>query len=676
MLFDAINLSILDKRINFDYYFSHIFQITNTKFMKKALLLCLLVALTVGLSAQSQRMALLEHFTQASCGPCATYNPLVKQYFTNNPTNRIAIKYQTSWPGFDPMNLHNPTQVADRVSYYGVSGVPDVVIDGNVAQGNPGNLFANGQSSTMDARVGVASNFDITVFHTLSNDLTAVNVDAIITSTAAVANANLKAHIVVVEKHIAFPSAPGSNGEKDFYNVMKRMLPNSNGTDLQDVWATGNTVVLSESWNFSNVYNIGDLGVVVFIQDDVTKEVYQAGFSEFITLPQGVQSVDLATTSQGFSGDYCTTTYTPEATVANTSNKNLDSVAVSYTINGGAGVTQMVAVNAGASANVSFPSINVAFGDEVVFNTVVQDAGYIDLAAINNSVTVNNFIILDPNFDNGTDLFVEWNNGTIGAPSPPGAIDDNPEEIRAFYVDNTVTNPALGWNLGGNGNSNGCFRWDFYSILANKSSSLIFEEIDLTGKTGCSLNFTYAYAQYQAENDRLAIFASDDCGATWTQLFNKAGSSLSTAPATTNRFYPNVNNWKDESLDMSMFDNSSDVIIRVTGTSAYGNSLYIDDIKTTSLVSTEDVKLEASLNVYPNPTVDNFTLEFELTDATKLNINLVNAMGQTVRTIDNSNFNSGKHLINVNTSDLAAGTYFVTIRNEEGVTTKTVTIIR
>jgi hypothetical protein len=646
--------------------------------MKKVLLLSLLVAMTVGLSAQSQRMALLEHFTQASCGPCATYNPLVKQYFTNNPTNRIAIKYQTSWPGVDPMNAHNPTQIADRVSYYGVTGVPNVVIDGNVAQGNPGTLFANGQSTTMDARVGVASNFDVTVFHTLSNDLSSVGVDAVITSTAAVANANLKAHIVIVEKHIAFASAPGSNGETDFYNVMKRMLPNSSGTDLQDVWANGNTVVLSESWSFTNVYNLGDLAAIVFIQDNVTKEVYQAGFSEFITLPANVQTVDLATTAQAFSGaDYCATTYTPQANVSNTSNKNLDSVQVSYTVNGGAGASQMIVLNAGASANATFPSINVAFGDEVVFSTVIQDAGYIDLAAINNSATVNNFIILDPNFDNGTALDVQWNNGTLGAPSPPGAIDDNPADIRAYYVDNTIST-AVTWNLGGNGNSNGCFRWDYYGIPAGESSSLIFEEIDLSGTYNNMLSFTYAYAQYGSENDELAVYASDDCGATWTELFNKSGAALATAPAVNNaRFYPNVNNWDDVTVIMSMFDGKSDVIVKITGTSAFGNSLYLDDVQTSNFaVSTEDVKLETSLNVYPNPTVDNFTLEFELTEATKLDINLVNAIGQTVRSIENNNFNSGEHLINVNTSDLAAGTYFVTIRNQEGVTTKTITITK
>ncbi len=642
--------------------------------MKKVLLLNLFIALTVGLSAQSARTVLLEHFTQASCGPCATYNPLVKQYLTSTQTNVVAIKYQTSWPGYDPMNLHNPTQVASRVSYYGVSGVPDVVIDGNYAQGNPGTIFAGGVCPTIDTRSQTTSPFDITVFHSLSSDLSSVDVSAIVTSTNAVANANLKAHIVVVEKHIAFSSAPGSNGEKDFYNVMKRMLPSATGTDLQDVWANGNTVVLSESWNFSNVYNIGDLGVVVYIQDDVTKEVYQAGFSEFITLPANIQTVDLATSATHTPDGYCNSSYTPVATVNNPSNKNLDSVAVSYTVNGGAGVTQMLALNAGASGVATFPAINVAFGDEVVFNTIIQDAGYIDLAAIDNSVTINNFVLLDASFDNGTALDIQWNNGTLGAPSPAGAIDDNPDGIAAFYVDNTIST-AVSWNLGGNGNSNGCFRWDFYSIQAG-ASSLVFEEIDLTGTYNNLLSFTYAYAQYGNENDRLKISASDDCGATWTVLFDKAGSALATRAAVNPaRFYPTATEWDDVTVPFSMFDGKNDVIIKFEGTSAYGNSLYIDDIATSNfIVSTENVALETSLNVYPNPTVDNFTVAFELTEATKLEINLVNAIGQKVRSIKTGNFNGGEHLINVDASDLAAGTYFVTIRNEEGVTTKTITI--
>jgi hypothetical protein len=678
MLFDGIYLSILDKRINFGYYFSHIFKFRNTKFMKKVLLLSLLVAMTVGLSAQSQRMALLEHFTSASCPPCAAANPNIEAYFNTTSSNVVSIKYQGNF-GYDPMEDHNPVEAAARFSYYNGSGVPNSVIDGTL-NAHPNTYFTSaGASPTMDAQSQISSDFDISVFHSLNNAGTGLDVTAVITASGAVANANLVAHVVVVEKLISFASAPGSNGEKDFHNVMKKMLPSQNGTDLQDVWANGNTVVVSEVWNLANVYNIGELAVVAFVQDVVTKEVYQAGYSETIILPANMQNADLTATTQGFANtDYCVSTYTPEVNVANSSNSDLDSVAVSYTKNGGAGATQVVAINGGSNANVTFSPIGIAFGDEVVFNTTIQDYGFIDLSSIDNSVAIDNFVVLDPNFDNGTALDIQWNNGTFAAPSPPGAIDDNPDGILAGYIDNSAT-AAVTWNLGGNGNSNGCFFWDFFTISAGQGSSLIFEDIDLSGTYNNMLSFTYAYAQYSAAGtaENLTVSASEDCGATWVELFNKSGAALSTAALTTSRFFPNVNDWDDVTVVMSMFDNKSDVILKITGLSDYGNSLYIDDVATSNfLVSTEDVKLETSLNVYPNPTVDNFTLEFELTEATKLDINLVNGIGQTVRSIDNSNFNSGEHLINVNTTDLAAGTYFITIRNQEGVTTKTITVIK
>lgn len=646
--------------------------------MKKTLLLTLLVAMAAGVFAQSQRMVLLEHFTQASCPPCATYNPLVKQYFDNTSTNATSIKYQTSWPGTDPMNTHNPGDVADRVSYYSVGGVPDVVIDGNVAQGNPGTLFAGGQSATMDTRGGIASDFDITVVHSLSSDASSVDVTGVITATNSVANANLVAHIVIVEKHISFSSAPGSNGETDFYNVMKKMLPSAAGQSVQSTWSNGNTVVLSQSWNISNVYNIGELGAIVFIQDDVTKEIMQAGFSEIITLPSNIQTADLAATSS-FAGnaDLCDNAFTPSVTITNNSSSSLDSVEVSYTINNVPSGTQMIALGANANQTVTFSNTNVIYGDEVVYTSSIQDYGYLDLSSINNSVTIDNFIVLDPTFDNGAGVDVTFNNMSIGAPSPAGAIDDNPDNIRAYYVDNNISQ-AVTWNLGGNGNSNGCFRWDYYAIPAGQSSSLIFEEIDLTGEVLNTLSFTYAYAQYSNENDQLIISASNDCGNTWVELFNESGADLATRSAVGNaRFYPQTNEWEDKTVNLSMFDGQSDIILKVEGVSAFGNSLYIDDIKTQGFpVSTEKEELETSLNVYPNPAVNDFNVSFEINQASDMNITLVNGIGQTIRTISNETFAAGEHLINVNTADLAAGTYFVTIRSEEGITTKTITVTK
>lgn len=49
----------------------------------------------------------------------------------------------------------------------------------------------------------------------------------------------LVAHNVVIEKHIHFNTAPGTNGEKDFYNVMKKMLPGSGAPACPLLWRRG-----------------------------------------------------------------------------------------------------------------------------------------------------------------------------------------------------------------------------------------------------------------------------------------------------------------------------------------------------------------------------------------------------------------------------------------------------
>ncbi|HAG05757.1 MAG TPA: hypothetical protein DCG68_02730, partial [Cryomorphaceae bacterium] len=79
--------------------------------MKKlTLALALLLGGTTAF-AQATRLVLFEEFTQASCSPCASQNPAFNTLLSGNTTKAISIKYQTSWPGVDPMNAANPTDV-------------------------------------------------------------------------------------------------------------------------------------------------------------------------------------------------------------------------------------------------------------------------------------------------------------------------------------------------------------------------------------------------------------------------------------------------------------------------------------------------------------------------------------------------------------------------------------
>ncbi len=63
------------------------------------------------------------------------------------------------------------------------------------------------------------------------------------------------------------------------------------------------------------------------------------------------------------------------------------------------------------------------------------------------------------------------------------------------------------------------------------------------------------------------------------------------------------------------------------------------------------------------------SLNFEVKDATDLNISIKNALGQTVQQVANQSF-LGENTLTINTSNLAAGVYFINAVNDNGVITK------
>jgi hypothetical protein len=78
------------------------------------------------------------------------------------------------------------------------------------------------------------------------------------------------------------------------------------------------------------------------------------------------------------------------------------------------------------------------------------------------------------------------------------------------------------------------------------------------------------------------------------------------------------------------------------------------------------------LNIYPNPTnTENVTLSIVLEKNSTLKIELINKLGQHVKTIFNGNGNIGNNNINISTTNLSAGVYFInTIINGNSVAKK------
>src|SRR5690606_37270504 len=222
--------------------------------MKKIFTLAMSLALFSVSYAQSSRTVLIEEATNASCGPCAAQNPYFNGLLSENTANVVSIKYQAPYPGYDPMNAHNPSDVSNRIAYYPeITGVPTAMIDGKVPTYGSYPGFLNGYAGAPGAysqaminhAVSIESPFELEFDYTLTeNDIT---VNATATCTGA-SSGNLKFHVVVIEKEIIFESAPESNGEKVFENVMKKMLPTANGEAMAASYEVGDEFSTTQSW--------------------------------------------------------------------------------------------------------------------------------------------------------------------------------------------------------------------------------------------------------------------------------------------------------------------------------------------------------------------------------------------------------------------------------------------
>ncbi len=298
--------------------------------MKKILLSGLLLLGVVLAYSQSQRLVLLEEFTQASCGPCALANPGIYSLLNSNPDKITSVWYHTNWPGYDPMNLDNPVDVAARVSYYGVTYVPFSVLDGNYYSGSATGWNIN----TVNARYAVPSPFDLDLQAVLNAAQDTIFLTMVAKATMDVAGV-LLAHNVVIEKNIHFASPPGTNGEKDFKNVMKKMLPGNSGATLPTPLVPGDYAILQYSWALENVYDISELAAVGFIQNKNSKEIHQSvnSSTDPVTLPydNDLQAMEVS----NYSSTNCSGKITPHLKVRNNGNDAVTSFTVKYRVNDG-----------------------------------------------------------------------------------------------------------------------------------------------------------------------------------------------------------------------------------------------------------------------------------------------------------------------------------------------------
>lgn len=261
--------------------------------------LILLVSVTCmfNITIAGDRTVLVERYTSSTCGPCATNNPTVDAFMSAYSDAQImGLSYHMNWPapGNDPMYFYNVTDNTTRRNYYGVNAIPQLQMDGTTTLAPN---YSNAQLvNAFNTRTNLLSPVTI-ILRDSSFGADSMLVRVTVYCETAITSPSVTLHVAIMEKLIAYTSPPGTNGERNFHTVMRRMLPNATGTTIELVPGARKDFVFRLKKDA--IWNPAEIKAVAFVQAG-NKEVLNSAWklSDFCMLPNAAFRVVNAGSSQ------------------------------------------------------------------------------------------------------------------------------------------------------------------------------------------------------------------------------------------------------------------------------------------------------------------------------------------------------------------------------------------
>jgi hypothetical protein len=255
-------------------------------------------------------------------------------------------------------------------------------------------------------------------------------------------------------------------------------------------------------------------------------------------------------------------------------------------------------------------------------------------------------------------------------------IEDFEELTTSFSNDWWVINDAgQGWistNIASVSGTRSVRIRNHFTGNDGEEDELISPSYDISTSTVKTMTFEYAFAKKtSADTDKLLVYYSTNCGATWLLRLPLSSSSIATASNSAAEFAPSAGDWVKKSVSLSSIGTATNVRFKFAFTSGGGSNLYLDDINVGGVaVGIDDFSNIASFSVYPNPTSSSAQISFNLTkDVDNLSIKVRNAVGQEVTSvIDGQSFNSGKYTLKIDEQrKLSSGIYFIEFKADDNV---------
>lgn len=236
-------------------------------------------------SGVAYKVPLYEKFSSSTCPPCYSFNTnAFTPFWTSYGHDKaILISYQVNWPGAgDP---YYTSEVGNRVSYYAINAAPTLLLNKN--EGTLSSPTALQQRLDQVISSDNVSYFKIDADHTLTGSNLEVNVDV----TPYIAG-DYTVQVMVLEKLTTENAA--TNGETSFKHVFMKALPNASGTNVSFNFDQVENMTFNTDLSTTNVEELSDIAVVVFIQNNATKEIMQSAYTESSNIVLGLEDQALA----------------------------------------------------------------------------------------------------------------------------------------------------------------------------------------------------------------------------------------------------------------------------------------------------------------------------------------------------------------------------------------------
>lgn len=189
------------------------------------------------------------------------------------------------------------------------------------------------------------------------------------------------------------------------------------------------------------------------------------------------------------------------------------------------------------------------------------------------------------------------------------------------------------------------------------------------------MTWNYAYAPKDgASTDKMEVLVSTNCGDTWTTVYNKQGDALKSCDPDLNLsfipgfFLPDPSQWATTSVDLSAYDGTPELMIRMKGTAGNGWAYFLDDVNVSSVVATKDESSIKSISVSPNPATNFIDLSISSEENITATINLNDSNGKTVSS-ERKSLRTGVNNYTMSLNQ-TPGLYFVEVKTSKGVITK------